>query len=438
MSRDGALHLLLIIDYIFDWARDIYRIAILRLLQSLSGPDLDDNITIGADTDIASMRHHPVMKSLQTQSSHETDNMDLNASPEPSQEEKPPLRELDSPYGSFRHASMIESECLGLFITRDNMNTLFQSFDNNELRRTFAREVLQTLSDGMLLRGSVLDELEDIWTGELRRHTNPQLREQTFSVRLAFNTWLTQDWDQVRQLSYIAVAEDAIDTLMERSKFKRYPRSALPCQANSVLDLCRRLKSTSMSFNLMAAISWAALSFDNWMTEDLRQSIYLTQRKCMKINRLGAYRLGSRGRSKMIEDDRQDKTHRLVQKTYEQNKVGDLEPPWDFIRRSTRSDTQTLEADTAVKPFTQSQNLCSTKEGFVLLVAGCSQKSSPGPGSPQLCLFKVSGPPELPRETVLMKSLEVILLSDSDIYSTTRIPAKKSRARQTGTLASLA
>ena len=44
-SKDGALQLRLIIDYISDWARHIYRPAILRPLQSLSGGNPGDTIS---------------------------------------------------------------------------------------------------------------------------------------------------------------------------------------------------------------------------------------------------------------------------------------------------------------------------------------------------------------------------------------------------------
>ncbi|KAE9370947.1 hypothetical protein N431DRAFT_308368, partial [Stipitochalara longipes BDJ] len=41
-SRDGALQILLLVDYIFDWARDIYRPSILQLLKVLSKNEFDE------------------------------------------------------------------------------------------------------------------------------------------------------------------------------------------------------------------------------------------------------------------------------------------------------------------------------------------------------------------------------------------------------------
>jgi hypothetical protein len=54
------LQLLLIIDYIFDWARDLYRPLVLRLLDALSNPDFDDEASLAADSDIYSSWKHPL------------------------------------------------------------------------------------------------------------------------------------------------------------------------------------------------------------------------------------------------------------------------------------------------------------------------------------------------------------------------------------------
>src|SRR6266536_4180607 len=55
-SNDGALQLLLIIDYIFDWARDLYRPGIYRQLQSLATDDFSESRSIATDSDIYSLR----------------------------------------------------------------------------------------------------------------------------------------------------------------------------------------------------------------------------------------------------------------------------------------------------------------------------------------------------------------------------------------------
>lgn len=60
-SRDGALQILLLVDYIFDWARDIYRPGVLQLLKGLSKNEFDDFASISSDTDIISTKQIEIL-----------------------------------------------------------------------------------------------------------------------------------------------------------------------------------------------------------------------------------------------------------------------------------------------------------------------------------------------------------------------------------------
>jgi hypothetical protein len=55
-SRNGALQILLLVDYIFDWARDVCRPGILQLLKRLSKNELDEVASISSNTDILSTK----------------------------------------------------------------------------------------------------------------------------------------------------------------------------------------------------------------------------------------------------------------------------------------------------------------------------------------------------------------------------------------------
>lgn len=55
MAGDDALRLLLIVDYIFDWARDVYRPSILRQLKSLTIGEAYDHTSLVSDSDIFSL-----------------------------------------------------------------------------------------------------------------------------------------------------------------------------------------------------------------------------------------------------------------------------------------------------------------------------------------------------------------------------------------------
>jgi len=56
LSRNGALQLLLLVDYIFDWARDIYREDIIKELRVLASQENDRASFVYTDTDIYSAR----------------------------------------------------------------------------------------------------------------------------------------------------------------------------------------------------------------------------------------------------------------------------------------------------------------------------------------------------------------------------------------------
>ena len=54
MEKDISLQLLLIIDYIIDWARDIYRLSILWQLKSSATGLAYDQVSLSTDSEIFS------------------------------------------------------------------------------------------------------------------------------------------------------------------------------------------------------------------------------------------------------------------------------------------------------------------------------------------------------------------------------------------------
>ena len=55
-EEDNALQLLLIVDYVADWARDIYRPSILKHLKSTVSQIAYDQVSLSNDSDVYSMR----------------------------------------------------------------------------------------------------------------------------------------------------------------------------------------------------------------------------------------------------------------------------------------------------------------------------------------------------------------------------------------------
>lgn len=198
---------------------------------------------------------------------------------------------------------------------------------------------------------------------------------------------------------------------MTRSLYKRKPNVSLPYDATRVLDVCKSLKSSSVGFNLRAAISRKALVFDNRII-------------ATKPTRGGAQKKVRPSRNvKLVDQNVKDKAYDLIHKIYEQNKIGDLEPSRGFIRYSTRSEVQ--DSDLESTPFPTSVTLDSVK-GLVLvgrMYAGNAPLSS---RYSDVCLFQVSLPQRNLDEVELMKHLENTMFEDVLVCMTLGLADQKS------------
>jgi hypothetical protein len=113
-----------------------------------------------------------------------------------------------------------------------------------------------------------LNALEVNWA---RHHRQPEecLEPQAmFYVTFALSAYMTPLWDQIREISYLAISEDAIDSLRQHTKCSRpgprdvvnllpeeHPIIGLP----ALEEFCDRVRSASIVDNLGAAMSSALL-----------------------------------------------------------------------------------------------------------------------------------------------------------------------------------
>lgn len=325
-SKDGALQLLLIIDHIFDWARDIYRPTVLRHIKSLHDDAANDAMSVVNDSDIFSLNNPIGTRINRTQSVAPSNLMDASGFEEALDIIRP-LRHLDvAGKGVFRHVSFVDSEVLGIHITGDNARTLLLVADTPRKARDFARKLLKTLLNerSMLLTEATLNELEDIWTGGASRLAKSVLPATEFVVRLLLKKSLSNDWNQVRELSYLAASQEGLDVLMTHSELVRRIRHiASACDQQDVKAIIRRHLSVPATKGLRAAIVREALSLE--MTKSARKSKRPEQLVLRKEKR------------------KKDPAHGLIHKIYGKHKVGMRELDESFIRRSTRIDEQNLE-----------------------------------------------------------------------------------------------
>lgn len=160
----------------------------------------------------------------------QTTDVAVDATSDVTDEDAPdPLDRYTTTYGVVKDARQIHSRLRGLIITRDNFNTLLQSFDNPNDGSRFARSVVSLLSRRCIFLNNedVLDAVENLWTGSARIRPHRLLPKPGVYVQIRISFYINPVWEQVRELTYLAVTEDARDLLIEHGRFRR---SAKPIQ----------------------------------------------------------------------------------------------------------------------------------------------------------------------------------------------------------------
>ena len=410
LSKDAALQLLLIIDHIFDWARDSYRPAILRHLRSLGSNDANDTMSISNDSDVFSSINAVGTWINKIQSVAPPDAMETSEI-EDILDIIRPLRGLDSAKGVFRHASFADSEFLGIHITGDNASTLLLLADTPRKARDFARKLLNAVSNRRSIRltEETLNELEDIWTGGTSHFANLVVPATDFVVRLLLKRSLSDDWNQVRELSYLAVSQEGLDVLKTRAELRRpFQETGSVCAQQDVKDIVRRHLSVLATSGLRAAIARESLS--------------------LEVERTLSAHDGMISEHLVLTKGKKDQAHGLIHGIYRKFKVGMREPVESFIRKSTRIDEQTLEP--VPQPSSTPQHLYKEDPldpyrnrliQYILIFGKCVQMSGrSASNASELCYYKISGPPETPTALDVRIALQHLLYTNSQIHTTER------------------
>ncbi|KAL2127828.1 hypothetical protein VTI74DRAFT_10108 [Chaetomium olivicolor] len=214
-SVDAALQLLLIVDYIVDWARDIYRETVIASLRKLA---VNDSRSLAYDSDILSLAERaPQFWTIGT---------DDEVGPAGAGNESEPydiLRAFDSPSGVIRDARYIRSRFISLYVTEDNFGTLMNSTASQEESVQLATSILNILKEAWRVSREALDGLEAEWTGHDPDAWDLYPPDKKFLVVVTATAYLTPDWEQTREVSYLAVAETLLDRLLATACLTRRP-----------------------------------------------------------------------------------------------------------------------------------------------------------------------------------------------------------------------
>ncbi|KAF8857143.1 hypothetical protein BDZ45DRAFT_726925 [Acephala macrosclerotiorum] len=166
---ESTLQLLLIIDYIFDWARDIYKPSIISQLEMLAnepseddGDIRDDDFTrIDTDSDIFSLARPKQPRAIEDWGAaleHDTEMVP---------DEERSLMEWathDSDFGVFRPACTVQNLFRCLFVTKANIDALFAAVPKRCTVKQLAKQATSALDTHrtVLVSEDVLDMIEEV------------------------------------------------------------------------------------------------------------------------------------------------------------------------------------------------------------------------------------------------------------------------------------
>jgi hypothetical protein len=323
-------------DYIFDWARDIYREAIIGELRTLSA---SNNSSLGNDSDIFSIVDRvafwPQGEDAEADTgSHEAEDENTNGIEDA-------LRVFDSPDGVLRTARYIRSRLMALYLTEDNLSLLVQSMKSPEKAKEAARTILRCLKDSWLVSAEALNGIELMWTGKDRESANLYSPDKTFHVVVTLAAYLSPSWEQTRELCYLAVSQDIIEALFAHAALKskkRWDPSDSPCvQKDDFVGNFETFRGAAIEDNLVAAISRACLSTklyaENAKDRAMPDAMWATAAE--SSSNAVKYRFDA-----AITADRHAHAREFVSSIYNLHKIGRNEPSISILRISTRLDDQ--------------------------------------------------------------------------------------------------
>lgn len=257
---DGALQMLLIIDFIFDWARDVYRPTIISQLRTLSGHQ-EDTLSALADNDICSLagdqRTIQIEKwrgSIQYPVQTNTED-DCNIEAWGLLDSK-----LGPGLGVFRPAWIIESVFQCLYLTKHNVKDLLDSIPKGRTPNSLATKAEICLSQNhVLISEDVLSTMEEIWTHKARRQETHGISEgEKLFATIIYHTEISSTWEPRRCISCAVFDREALDEL--RSFAKRKIRRAVLINAKefsreNAVNLLHGLQHLTIEATLAAGIA---------------------------------------------------------------------------------------------------------------------------------------------------------------------------------------
>lgn len=194
------MQLLLIVDYVVDWARDVYRDGIITSLRSLASGDNDAASTIYPDTDILS--------TMEAEARNDSSLVDEDQAPMQYSLRQQAFMARDSNLHAVRDSLFVESRFRSVIVTRDNVRTMLH-LTQRHMMHHLCRAVLKEMIDCMLLEYGAIRSMEEYWT-KTNCNTAPLLKyDDKFFAVVECCYFISPTWHLVRELHVFGIAEGA-------------------------------------------------------------------------------------------------------------------------------------------------------------------------------------------------------------------------------------
>lgn len=277
--------MLLLVDFIVDWARDTFRTAIVAQLSSLATGKSFDEVSLGPDSDIFSKE-----RTIQDWISraHSTTARDEPLGP-PEDESLFPevyngMDAVELPctkLGAVRHMSAVDFQLTGLRLTEGNVESLLALSDGppdgkpgsqSHAYSKSARKLVNELTrwdEILVVLGADLDYVEHIWSDEKETFQEPfdEGPGAEFYAVFEYRCFVDISWKVTRELSYFAVSKAAYVILLEHAAFRirhpyldSLPKVLRPCPSGAFVEAIECLRSGSTWQVLHSAFSSTLLT----------------------------------------------------------------------------------------------------------------------------------------------------------------------------------
>jgi hypothetical protein len=320
------------VDYIFDWARDIYREAIIQSLRNLA---VNDSKSLTYDSDIFS-----IVDRVNVWSDASLENGELGLRI-PEDMTIDAFRAFDNRYGAVRDARYIRSRFIALYVTEDNFPLLLESTKSQEASTSLAVTMLELLEEAWRVERKALDSLELCWTGQDRDGSDLFPPDKIFLVSASAASYLSPDWEQTRELSYVAIAETLLESLLKHAGRKRHSEQDFPFVEESPFSFAFSiLQQHAARDNLLACLSRACVS-TKILSPDTSRRKQMNKIRCIPSSERAGGHVKYRIDTAVVPDSNA-KAREVVYSVYRQHKVGRCEPSSSLFRISDRLDEAIL------------------------------------------------------------------------------------------------